>query len=230
MKAYVDLLPRLEKEIDLCSEAFADIVEEWNRYRDTSVPERSADDYIGEYLGHGTLVVSIVGNEPKTALRVHFEGSDASRCALEHYNKDSYSFFPTNRDEYLACSMLDWDYYKVGIFDFVRDDTDVVTGFLWQWDVDEEPTLFTKRSAGIPPVTAKVNTSEDELGEDGEEGSRQAENAGRGVQGREGELIHVQTEALGGDNTAQRVDSEGVQEGRRPSFWLAVEASLGWRW
>ena len=223
LKPHVDLLPRLEKEIDLCLRDFEDIVNEWTRHRDTSVPERSADDYIGEYLGHGTLLVSIVGNEPKTALYVQFEGSDASRCALEHYNKDSYSFLPTNRDEYLARSMLDWDYYKVGIFDFVRDDADTVTGFLWQWDVDEEPTLFTKRRAGVPQATAKVNASEDEVGGDAKEGLRQAKNGGTGVQDGERELAHVQTEAQGGDNA-------GVREGLGQSVLSVVKAVLAWLW
>ena len=196
LKPHVDLLPRLEKEVELCLRAYDDIIADLDKHRNTSGPERSSEDYIGEYIGHGTLVVSILGNNPDTALCVQFEGSEASRCALEYYNKDSYSFFPTSRDVWLARSMLDWDYYKVGIFEFVRDDSDRVIGFRWQWDADEEPTLFSRRGAGVLGAIAKDDESKDEVHDDGEGGVRHDGNAESALRSSDRELA----QAREGDN------------------------------
>jgi CubicO group peptidase (beta-lactamase class C family) len=223
LKPHIDLLPRLEKEVELCLRAYDDIVADWNKHRDTSAVERSSDDYIGEYIGHGTLVVSILGNEPETGLYVLFEGSEASRCALEYYNKDSYSFFPTSRDVWLARSMLDWDYYKVGIFDFVRDNSDRVTGFRWQWDMDEEPTLFTKRGVGVLGTVGKVDASEDEVSGNGEEGGTQDEDAGSALSGGEREMLPAQMEPREGVN-------EGIQELIVRFFFLVAESLAGSVW
>jgi hypothetical protein len=63
-------------------------------------------------------------------------------------------------DEWLARSMIDWDYYKVGIFDFVRDELGKVTGFRWQWGESEEPTLFNKRGVTVPVTIGKVDMSQ----------------------------------------------------------------------
>jgi hypothetical protein len=78
-------------------------------------------------------------------------------------NESSYSFLSTDRDEWLACSMIDWNYYQVGIFDFVRDESDKATGFRRPWNENEEPTLFTKRGAAVPITTGKVDMSQDDL-------------------------------------------------------------------
>lgn len=199
LKPHVDLLPRLEKEVELCLKAYDDIVADWNRHRDTSHPERPAHDYIGEYIGHGTLVVSILPKELGPALCVQFEGSEASRCVLKYYNKDSYSFLPTSRDVWLERSMLDWDYYKVGIFDFVRDKSDHVTGFRWQWDMDEEPTLFTKRGLGALAVSGQVDESEDGVGEHIERSGERAEPI---PADGEGERRRTETEARQGENVS----------------------------
>jgi CubicO group peptidase (beta-lactamase class C family) len=218
LKPHVDLLPRLEKEIDLCLRDYDDIVADWNKHRDTSAPERSSKDYVGEYIGHGTLVVSILGNEPETGLYVLFEGSEASHCTLEHYNKDSYSFFPTSRDVWLARSMVDWDYYKVGIFEFVRDDSDKVIGFQWQWDADEEPAFFTKRSTGALGPDGEVDGAEDEVVGDEEEGTGKIESTDSGLGVGEREMLPVQTEAEDRGN-------EGIVE-RIARFLFSL---AGWR-
>jgi CubicO group peptidase (beta-lactamase class C family) len=222
LKPHVDLLPRLEKEIELSLKAYDDIVEDWKKHRDISTLERPPNDYVGEYIGHGTLVVKIHGNEPQTSLGVTFEGSEESRCALEYYSEDSYSFLPTNRDEWLARSMIDWDYYKVGIFDFVRNESDKVTGFRWQWDENEEPTLFTKRSAAVPVTAGKVDISKGEVGRDGETRLRREGEVDSGLHGGERGLIHAQTEM-------QRGGNEGYEESAVESAIRAFIRWLGWR-
>jgi hypothetical protein len=130
-------------------------------------------------------VVKIHGNELQTSLGVTFEGSEESRCALEYYNESSCSFLSTDRDEWLACSMIDWNYYQVGIFDFVRDESDKATGFRRQWDEKEEPTLFTKRGAAVPVTTGKVDMSQDEVGRDGETSLRRGREVDSGMHGGE---------------------------------------------
>ena len=223
LKPHIDLLPRLEKEVDLCLKAYDDIVTDWKKHRDTSALERPSNDYIGEYIGHGTLIVHILENELKTALCVLFDGNEASRCVLEYYNKDSYSFFPTSRDEWLARSMIDWDYYKVGIFDFVRDDSDRVMGFRWQWDMDEEPTLFTKRDVGVLGAIGRVDLSRDDIGGDEEEVRRQAKGAQLGISGGESEMTRVQPEARQGGNG-------GIREHIARLFFSAMEVLTSWGW
>jgi CubicO group peptidase (beta-lactamase class C family) len=223
LKPHIDLLPRLEKEVDLCLRDYDNMVADWNKHRDSSAPKRPSKDYIGEYIGHGTLVVSILGNEPETALCVLFEGAEASRCALEHYNKDSYSFFPTSREVWLGRSMLDWDYYKVGIFEFVRDDSDEVIGFRWQWDVDEEPTFFTKRSAGVLGVGGEADGCEEEVVGEREESRGKVESADSGFGSGEREMIPAQIEAEEGGN-------EGIVERTIRFLFSRTEALTGWTW
>lgn len=217
LKPRIDLLPRLEKEVDLCLRAYDDIIADWESHRDTSAPERSPEHYIGEYVGHGTLIVRILDNKPETSLCLLFEGSEASRCALEYYSKDSYSFLPTSRDVWLRHSMLDWDYYKVGIFDFVRDSSDRVTGFRWQWDRDEEPTLFTKRGAGGTEADGKAGASEGKEGVDEEEDGRHGEDGNLTLRHGERSALPAQTEARRGSN-------DGILQ----RIWRTL--SSVWRW
>ena len=113
--------------------------------------------------------------------------------------------------------MIDWDYYKVGIFDFVRDDSDRVMGFRWQWDMDEEPTLFTKCDVGMLGAIGRVDLSRDDIGGDEEEGRIQAEGAQLGISG-EGEMTRVQPEARQGG-------SGGIREHIARLFFT----SWGWR-
>jgi hypothetical protein len=40
LKSHVDLLPRLEKEVELSLKAYDDIVEDWKKRRDISTPGR----------------------------------------------------------------------------------------------------------------------------------------------------------------------------------------------
>jgi hypothetical protein len=48
----------------------------------------------------------------------------------------------------LAKGMLDWDYYKVGIFEFVRKEGQVV-GLWWQWDELDYPGLWVRVREGM---------------------------------------------------------------------------------
>lgn len=142
LKPHVDLLPRLTKDIKLRYKHFEGMIADWRRNRDTSHPERSRSDYTGKYLGMGTSRISI--EEREGSLAVIFAEKEVTRFTLEHYNKDAYSFFPLERDTWLRRGMIDWDDYRVGLFFFVRNEKDLVTGLKWQWDANEEPTLYVK--------------------------------------------------------------------------------------
>jgi hypothetical protein len=142
LKPYVDLLPRLKIDIDLRKEHFKGMVTDWKQNKDTSQPERSKSDYRGQYLGMGTSRISIEKSDE--LLTVVFAGKEVTRFTLEYYNTDAYSFFPLERDTWLRRGMIDWDDYRVGLFFFVRNEKDVVTGLKWQWDANEEPTLYAK--------------------------------------------------------------------------------------
>lgn len=45
--------------------------------------------------------------------------------------------------------MLDWDYYTVGVFEFVRGDNGRVVALWWQWEETDWPGLWVKRNEGM---------------------------------------------------------------------------------
>lgn len=51
----------------------------------------------------------------------------------------------------ISREMLAWISYKMGIFEFVRDEDGEVAGFLWQLDPYEYPSLWLRDQAGMGP-------------------------------------------------------------------------------
>lgn len=112
--------------------------------RDISKFTSSADDFLGMYIGLNTSRISTVPSETAPAkASVMFNDNCASKCDLEPYNADALKFLPLERENLLAKRMIDWDYCKVGIFEFVRDD-DLVVGLWWQWAEYDYTGLWVK--------------------------------------------------------------------------------------
>ncbi|KAL9124212.1 MAG: hypothetical protein Q9217_006436 [Psora testacea] len=160
----IDLLPLVSLEAEKRHNVFfPQILAEWHLHRNLSAKRYPTQDYEGEYEGHGGTTIQIFPlkvetlpnyhrpsqNHHEDQLAVTFNRVPGSVLALEFYNQDVFSFLPTTQDEWLREAMIDWDYYKTGLLEFQRDDSNgdkPVSGLLWQWDEFEEPTLFHKTS------------------------------------------------------------------------------------
>lgn len=75
---------------------------------------------------------------------MRFNRLEVTTRALESYQKDVLSYFPTTTDDYFGNQMLDWDKHEVGLLYFRRDETGEIDGLTWRWDRWEEPTFFKK--------------------------------------------------------------------------------------
>ncbi len=142
LQPHVDLLPLARAECKKREQWYPDILADWTEHRDTTTPEKPLSEYTGVYEGLATrLDISI--NPDTNRLAVVFNHHAESLCHLEYYNKDAYSFLPKEETMWKD-GMVDWDYYKTGIFKFQRTGRAEITGLLWQWDEQDAPTLFTR--------------------------------------------------------------------------------------
>lgn len=149
LKPHVDLLPLLRQQRERCLKEHDGVIRDWKHGRDVSKYTSSAQDFIGSYLGLNTCRISITASDTAEAkVAVVFNYNDSSKCDLEPYNEDSLSFMVAEHDKLLAKSMIDWDYYKVGILEFFRENG-VVKGFRWQWDQMDRPALWVKTGDGF---------------------------------------------------------------------------------
>lgn len=127
-----------------------DIISSWESGRDVGKYNSSPEDLLGSYLGLNTSRMNIVPSETaSTQLAVRFADNKEGECDLEPYNADMVSFLPLEREQILARGMIDWDYHKVGIFEFVKDDDGQVVGLWWQWDEIDYPGLWVKQRDGM---------------------------------------------------------------------------------
>ncbi|KAJ4386490.1 hypothetical protein N0V93_009387 [Gnomoniopsis smithogilvyi] len=140
----IDILALAEREVAKRLEDWDTIMRDLDEHRDTSQPEHDPSEYVGEYHGFG-ITVSIERDIATGKMMVCLNKVEATRQELEYYNVDWYSFWPKTRDEWLKGGWLDWDYYLVGIFKFVRKEG-VVTGFTWVWEEGAEPYPFTRKA------------------------------------------------------------------------------------
>ena len=160
LKPQMDLLPSLLKSRRTCLQQHDAMAREWESHRDVTKYHASSDDYVGSYLGLGALHIDIFKSDKSTSgLAVVFAHQEASRCELEPFNVDALSFLPTDRDERLRRGMLDWDFWTVGVFSFVREDTvsrkGPVVGLWWKWDEFDDAGLWVKVEEGMSE--AQVN-------------------------------------------------------------------------
>jgi CubicO group peptidase (beta-lactamase class C family) len=141
----VDILPTVKAETERRTARFStDLTQEWLNHRDISNPEGNLLDYEGRYQGLGISVqVRRLGQDP-SRLELVLNGREDITQLLEYYNTDQYSYLPTKRDTWLKGGWLDWDYYLVGILDFLRNEDGVITGFYWVWERGAEPYLFAR--------------------------------------------------------------------------------------
>jgi hypothetical protein len=98
---------------------------------------------VGEYEGFATRLSIFRSPETKT-LYFHFNGAKNSACDLQIYKKDTYSFFPATRDEWLKKSMTDWNHHELALLCFHRDLKDMVDGVFWRWDHEGQTSFFAK--------------------------------------------------------------------------------------
>ena len=149
MTPKVDLLIPLQEEAKRTLQDHDDMIKSWRKGRDVSNPQAPSEDYVGTYVGLNISRIDIVPSEHSTSgLAVVFGQQEDSRCELEYYNTDAFSFLPLEHDDKMARGMIDWDYHRVGIFEFVRDEqvrAEPVVALRWQWDRYECPTMYTKQ-------------------------------------------------------------------------------------
>lgn len=105
--------------------------------------------FLGSYIGLNTSRISIVPSDTAAVkVGVLFNNDSASKCDLEPYNADTLSFLPMKHDKLLARGMLDWDYYKIWILEFVSGGGEIV-GLRWQWDEYDYPGLWVNHGEEI---------------------------------------------------------------------------------
>ena len=149
----IDLLKPLQEEIARTHHERVKMDEDWQTNRNISQPHGPLSDYIGSYKGLGVLEITITASKLSRTLSITFAGREETRCELEHYNVDAFSYLPNSHEQSIASGMIDWDYYTVGICRFIRETREPpagpVTGFLWQWDQYEQASLFEKQGLSV---------------------------------------------------------------------------------
>ncbi|KAI1278165.1 beta-lactamase/transpeptidase-like protein [Xylaria sp. FL0933] len=111
LKPHIDLLPSLEASIADRLKKHEDMVKDWREHRNVSqYDETASEEFLGTYVGFGVSYIHIIHS-----------GTSPSGLALEPYNTDALSFLPLDHHEKLERGMLDWDYWQVGVFTFVRE-------------------------------------------------------------------------------------------------------------
>ena len=144
----VDLLPLARREAAADRQWYHNLLVDWLKNRNVYAPDAPLNDFIGSYSGLCTTIVIAYSENRKHLVFTLNERKD-STCRLEFYNKDTFSFQPTTRDEWLEGSFVDWDYYKSGLFFFHRDQQGHIDGLHWQYDEYEHPTWFQRRSSSL---------------------------------------------------------------------------------
>ncbi|KAI0485622.1 beta-lactamase/transpeptidase-like protein [Xylaria cf. heliscus] len=145
LKPKVDILKLARREVNLRKRHFAEsLLSEWERNRDTATPEAPREQYVGDFEGH-TTCLSILHSGKTAELSVRFNGIEESTLKLQYYRKDTYSFFPTFRNDWLTKSMIEWNDHRLAILVFERDESGIVIGLFWKWDHEGRPGWFQKR-------------------------------------------------------------------------------------
>jgi hypothetical protein len=219
LQPHVDLFPLMKAEAKAHQRWFEDLVRDWREHRDVSQPEAPRAQYIGDYTGPG-ITLNIAQRAEDLRLVMTFNGKKRTLCTLEYYNKDTYSFLPTERDRWLKDGMLDYDCYKVGLLEFRRNCAGDVDGLSWQYDRWEKEAWFGKASSRInspehvTTTTPKTARMEEEAAEAAAEAeAAAAEAAAAAVAAAEASVIKNITDAAGG-----KTDQTGMTLGWRDRF------------
>ncbi|CAF3526023.1 unnamed protein product [Fusarium graminearum] len=143
-KPSIDYLELAQEEADLHRQWHMQLLVDWLAHSDVMQKEAELHEYVGNYLW-SNVTVNIFICEEKNRLALTINGNQDSRCNLEFYAKDVYSFTPRTRDEWLYKGMMDWEHYFVGNVHFRRGPTGVVNGLNWQYEPDEKPAEFERQ-------------------------------------------------------------------------------------
>ena len=109
-------------------------------------PDPNLDGYCGKYHALNTTPTISRDITSQGLLQVIFNAIPASRQSLQWYKPDCFSWFPLQRDDWLLRRMIDWDFWREGVFEFVRAEKEAteVSALLWQWDEGEAATVFKR--------------------------------------------------------------------------------------
>lgn len=145
----VDLVAAVQLSRNERLERHEKMISTWQENRDVSKYKATPEELVGSYIGLNVSRINIVKSDKSpSGLAVVFADQKSSRCELEAYNSDSLSYLPMNHNEIIARGMIDWDYWTVGIFNFMRQDQDHqqgdIMGLEWKWDEYDYPALWVK--------------------------------------------------------------------------------------
>lgn len=143
-KPSIDYLQLAQEEADLHRQWHMQLLVDWLAHSDAMQKEAELHEYVGNYLW-SNVTVNIFICEEKNRLALTINSNQDSRCNLEFYAKDVYSFTPRTRDEWLYKGMMDWEHYFVGNVHFRRGPTGVVNGLDWKYEPDEKPAEFERQ-------------------------------------------------------------------------------------
>ncbi|KAJ5097394.1 hypothetical protein N7456_008115 [Penicillium angulare] len=150
LKPHVDVPSQLQEAGKRRFQTRRNKVLEWESHRDVTAYTSHSEDFLGNYIGLNTSRVNIIKSDTAAAqVAVQFADETAGVCDLEPYKADPLSFLPIDNDTFLSRGMLDWDYYAVGVFEFLRDSDGQVVGFWWQWERTDWPGLWVKQKDGM---------------------------------------------------------------------------------
>lgn len=146
----VDLTPWVKTEVDLAQRFFDEgLLRPWKENRRLTDAKRDPLIYVGEYRGfRGLFTLSVISDTAPpgsgSKLALVFNHRKASTRRLVYFRKDVYSFFPEDRNTFVADSMIMWD-YRQSLLEFELDcAADQVTGLWWLWDTDEKPAFLRR--------------------------------------------------------------------------------------
>ncbi|KAM0227204.1 hypothetical protein ACHAPO_011741 [Fusarium lateritium] len=143
-KPSIDYLQLSQEEADLHRQWHKQLLVDWLAHSDPFQKQAELHEYVGNYLW-SNVTVNIFICEEKNHLALTINGNQDSRCCLEFYAKDVYSFTPRTRDKWLYKGMMDWEHYFVGNIHFGRGPTGVVNGLNWKYEPDEKPAEFERQ-------------------------------------------------------------------------------------
>lgn len=156
----IDFLALATAEAKTRREKYYNMLLEWKEGRDANLQVGHTNDFVGLYKGSGmTMLISsasfgtgetsneqmvkIHGSATEDELQLIFNGVEDSIQNLVPYSTDVWSFFPRTRDEWIANSMIDWDFVGAGLLRFVREDN-IVVSVQWEWDENENAVVLWK--------------------------------------------------------------------------------------
>lgn len=143
-KPYIDYLKLAQEEAKLHRHWHKQLLVDWLAHSDIMRKEADLNDYVGNYIW-SNITVNIFKCEETEHLALTINGHQDSRCNLEFYAEDAYSFTPRTRDEWLYKGMMDWKHYFVGNIQFGRDEHGIVDRLNWKYEPDEKPASFRRK-------------------------------------------------------------------------------------